>query len=782
MNNDSHVVSVAPDALVYINGKDGFSACKGCSCDVKLRDVITQINVDLSITSTPGSATISIANPQHLDVPLIYKTESVFSSMQEVEIFMKGYFLQNGENVYHPVFWGFISAVNESYNDGVFNITLSCKDILRWWEISKVNTSPSQLYTENFFPSTDVQIFQNVYSTMSIADIVFQISKITVNELLKIDNITGPATTSEHKRDYVKANTELMQYWKDRFLQIGKNLRVYGYTGNTLNIETVDLTTNFKNIEGIQTLSNKIPDSLDAVGVNGPEINKFIPENLQTKQGEGLQDNSYETKLATVNRIKENIQYEFFMDPTGEILFKPPFYNVDVRNNPIHVVQDVELLEFNFSEDETPVITRVEVTGSMCAFDHSSNTTTAVWDYWVDYYLVRQYGNRVQPYTNPWLRTREQCKIYAISELSRINAMLKTGSVNIIGRPEARLGYPIYVVAKDAFYYVTGVAHSFSFGGSFTTTLTLAGERKKIFDGNGIVQKNLAMKFITEKPEDAVVERTVGILKKEKALDPSITYESIKTRMDVYLNQNKQIDIDIKNKVYFSNSKDYLNELDSILNKNENALSKENRFLNTNLLNQIPGTLIPPKKYTDAQIYEILRIIGELDEFKKIDSPNSLMRIKNDDAKINPAHFATRTVNAIPFSGGQEVYFVNEPVETKFVGDFFKNGIQITDKEGYSLVGAFNYGRNLNVLPSSKIGPKKLTEIERPSSRLAESAFNVTLSGKQNTEPSSNKPENITGEVNDPSVLASGISIRSWDASCSCNCHGKYNGRKSLND
>ena len=718
-NNDSNVVSVAPDALVYINGKDGFSPCKDCNCDIKLRDVITQVTVDLSTTSSPGSASISISNPQHVDVPLIYKTESVFSAMQEVEIFIKGYFTQDGENIYHPVFWGFITAVHEQYSDGVFNISLSCKDILRWWDITRVNVKPSFTFVENFYPNTDVSLYQNVYTTMSIADIIFQISKTTVNELLKIDNIGFPATNPNAIRDFKKTNKNLMEYWKERFLQIGKNLRIYGYTGNTLNIESVDLTTNFRNVEGISTLSRKIPDSLNAVGVNGPEINKFISDKLQTTETSGFEEPAYESKLETVNKIKENIQYEFFMDPTGEILFKPPFYNIDIRNNPIHVIKDKELIDFNFSEDETPVVTRVEVSGLLCNYDAASSITTAVWDYWVDYNLASQYGLRVKPYSNPWIRTREQCKIYAISEISRLNALIKTGSVHIIGRAEARLGYPIYVVSRDAFYYVTGIQHTFSFGSSFTTTLTLTGERKKIFDEKGEVQKNLAMKLSTVKPEDTIVEKAVSDIKIEKAGNPNLTYETIKARMDASLNQNKQT---VKQNL---TAEEYLQEKTKAI---YGGLIEKNQPSGLGTY-----SLIPDSPYTDAQIYEILRIVGELNEFKTLDSANPFSRISSEEANIKVSHVANKTVNALPFLSDQsDVKFVNEVLQIKTVEDFINVGIQLTDSEGYSLIGVFNYGRDLSVLPTSKIGPRKLTEVEKASSRLAEMAFNNTLGSAKN--------------------------------------------------
>jgi len=56
-----------------------------------------------------------------------------------------------------------------------------------------------------------------------------------------------------------------------------------------------------------------------------------------------------------------------------------------------------------------------------------------------------------------------------------------TGSVTIPGRPEMRLGYPIYMEHRDSFHYVRSINHSFDYGGSFTTTLSLQTERRKVW-------------------------------------------------------------------------------------------------------------------------------------------------------------------------------------------------------------------------------------------------------------------------------------------------------------
>jgi hypothetical protein len=68
---------------------------------------------------------------------------------------------------------------------------------------------------------------------------------------------------------------------------------------------------------------------------------------------------------------------------------------------------------------------------------------------------------------------------WAKAELVKQNALIRQGTITIIGRPELKLGYPVYVPSRDAFYYVKGIENRFTFGGTFTTTLTLCAERAK---------------------------------------------------------------------------------------------------------------------------------------------------------------------------------------------------------------------------------------------------------------------------------------------------------------
>ena len=133
----------APDAIVYLNGESDVIGCPSCRRKFDLNKYITQISVDLGIESVPGSANISLAVPRHSIDDLYFEGVPVITTMMEVEIYAKGYFLVEGVPQYYPIFWGLTTEVNDAYSGGEHTITINCADILKWWEMCRMNISPA---------------------------------------------------------------------------------------------------------------------------------------------------------------------------------------------------------------------------------------------------------------------------------------------------------------------------------------------------------------------------------------------------------------------------------------------------------------------------------------------------------------------------------------------------------------------------------------------------------------------------------------------------------------
>jgi len=734
-----NVLTLAPDALVFINGIDTINVCPLCNCGIKIKDVLTSISVDLSVDSAPGSATLSIANPQHLSSPLLDAINNAFSPMQEVEIYMKSRLTKQGKYSYYPVFWGFISSVSDNYGDGNYNISINCKDILRWWEISRINVKPGSLDT-TAIPSIHPVIWAKTFSNKPIPQIIRDLAKITVSELLPVQNLFE-STNSDKIQVWEKGNEELLDYWNERFSQVGRSLKIFGFNNveftndnvatlkerNVTKTETRDPTRKTddqderrQGAKGVVTDDNAVSS---LIGFNVDGVKKVIPETL-TIDSINLFAAEPMSKLDIANEVKEVIKFEFYMDVNGEIIFKPPFYNMDVSDNPIHVIEGIDISDWGFTEDESGIVTRVDVTGSYGDYNKAEDTKNPIWGNYIDYFRSKQFGIRSRKFSVPFLRTKEECEVYAHSELNRLNALLKTGSITIAGRPELRLGYPVYVKPKDAFYYVTGISHNFSFGSSFTTSLTLTAERKRLYKEDGVtILKNRALLLEDPPRENEVDALSYAIALRQE--NPEINDGELKTK----INQTYEL-------------------TDVIVSKIVNT-SKPPSTLQTQTSSKSPL----------SRIYDPC-----------INQPIQKSRLS--------------TIDEIDTAGNQGKIsrFIEKKLTITTLADL-RNNIQITDENGYLLIGSLPYGR-YSKIPQSTIASRTLTEIENmednPAKRLA---FMLPDSQRKNKEIDKDNQQ-ITYDdidkmmisVKDPgsaSFQSKNMRIMSEEDECNCTCHFK---------
>lgn len=168
------VLKLAPDTFVVFNNKFGarvVTPSPSSASDYKaagksslhsMQGGVTAITVGHTSSSAgAGTCNISITCPQYEGLHESYYVEQsdgtklpYFLPLMEVKVFMKGRFmpekslagdLASAKSLtpnsprYYQVFWGFISGINESYTSGVTSFSLSCRDMLSWWEYMNVN-------------------------------------------------------------------------------------------------------------------------------------------------------------------------------------------------------------------------------------------------------------------------------------------------------------------------------------------------------------------------------------------------------------------------------------------------------------------------------------------------------------------------------------------------------------------------------------------------------------------------------------------------------------------
>ncbi len=518
------VTELAPDALVFINGSD--TVQDEDDKKYEIRNDITSITTSLNIDSVPGSATFSVSLPDHSIRRYGNKTYKAIDIMSEIEIYFKGRFevTRKGgtyEYPYYPCFWGLIVSVSESYADGVNTLTFTCSDILYWWKIIRTGTNFAIVATKeekenarkivdvdsgdrnknNTYKSQSIQtsVYGNRYADYTIPNALFTIAQTTVLDFMPfeqgLEHVTGETSKNDLSIDYdnisqqgkdyeTKIRDTIIDYWAKRFDQIARRLRLYGFTAREQNLQGfAEYTFDF--------------DEESWGEIRTGTLNQGSPALMETIT---------KSKLELANELKDMIQFEFFMDVNGEIIFKPPFYNIDIRDNIVSRIEDVDIINWNFIQAESEIVTRMDVTGvisksaSNDAIDKFARRGIAI-----DPFLAQRFGIRIQERKAHFLSNSEECLDYAKSELDRINARAQSGTIGIIGRPELRLGYPIYIVSRDAFYYVKSIDHSFDFGGQFTTNLGLVTERTRIRDKQGNPVANRLFRSVGELKDNAVL-------------------------------------------------------------------------------------------------------------------------------------------------------------------------------------------------------------------------------------------------------------------------------------
>lgn len=486
-------VVTAPDAVVYINGEPDIVSCPTCKKRFDLSKYITSIQVDLNVDSPPGSASINLSIPRHIIDDFMFNGVPILSPMMEIEIFAKGYYLLEGLPQYYPIFWGLVTEVSDNYSGGEHTVTIQCADILKWWELCKMNINPAYTAPEG---SQGKSLFGNVFFGLNPYDVIYTLAQQSFGDVVVgTGSLTSLYRENAQKSTFNAALGDIMTYWASRFSRIRSNLLLYGVNG--VAVRGADLDQKYptgKVAKGAPIASSAVRN---ANGKNNeqlvfdPTSKEVVAFRTQVMQAGEINffQTEYQTKLELAVAAKEAIGFEFYMDVTGDIVFKPPFYNLDVLSNkPVSWVQDIDIIDWDFSQSEAEVVTQITMQGNFTANqDYGLNGEietpyTSV----TDYHLLRKFGWRSHTFNSEFLGDPQLMFFNGLDMLDRINSGRHRGSVNIPMRPELRLGFPIYIAPKDQIWYIQGISHNIQFGGRATTSLTLTAKREKFIAPKGI--------------------------------------------------------------------------------------------------------------------------------------------------------------------------------------------------------------------------------------------------------------------------------------------------------
>lgn len=497
-------LTLTADCFVSLQGDTSVIACGECRRNVDFNRYITTVSTEAAVDAPPGSASFTMSVPDNDVNDFFIDGQFIIIPMMEVEIFAKGYFTVGGIPQYYKIFWGLVSSVSKSWSGGVTTIQISCKDILRWWELTNVILNPAYL---NSFGSSggNWNMFQNQFAGMNPYTVIIQLAKESMGDFsLTAGSQTSfaPETGPEGPviASYAK---DIMTYWQLKFANIWNSLVLYGSSGKSYTFSGSALTAAASAISqevvtGIESEQAKLGDAAGAsTAVNDAAFKVHVSQlaayktELARAGDVDFYQNETQSKLAIAQTARDQAGYEFYCDTTGDIIFKPPFYNLNVLpNKPVSWIQDFEIIDDSVTDSEAEVFTHIVSSGNAFtggAFDAGLNDDictprTGVYDY----HLLRRYGWRRLDYQCEWASNPRQLFFHLIDYLDRVNSKRQYGSVTIPMRPELRMGFPIWFPRYDSFFYIQGISHNYSPGGQATTVLTLTAKRSKFIAPSNI--------------------------------------------------------------------------------------------------------------------------------------------------------------------------------------------------------------------------------------------------------------------------------------------------------
>lgn len=527
------VVRHTPDARVLINGHAEFATCATCNKKLDLNQYVTNVSCDPT-TDPISSASVSLAIPKHQTDVFSHDGNYVLRAGLEVVIQMRGYFPVTGYAAkgqdesedanddipvypYYQVFRGVVTEVSHEFSGGFYTASLTCSNVLHFWQYQYLSTQGAVFAKKPSNAGINVDLTGHTFTGMDPYAIMYTLMRVGfgaaygVNWTISTKSNISAVDESSGESLYKQAAL----WWEKRWQDSSMRLRMYGFDGSLFNAFEQAYLGLF-NVKGnakkgarfIKSFGVSVGDDYNfnasvnrartarAFGYRGTETTaavlddkgfKLNPEKMQAYTldlGSLAQPNFFETeymsKLEIANAVKEITGFEFYQDVDGDIVFKPPFYNLDTSDDPVYVIEDRDLLSISESERE-PEATYIKGAGAV--FQNFQGVLSGEFGTrqgkFVDWRLVAQFGWREATFDSHYYSGAKQMFIGAIMRFDMANVEMRSAQITIPLRPEIRPGYPVYVRSSDCFYYIKNMSHSFAPGSSCQTTLSCVAKRAK---------------------------------------------------------------------------------------------------------------------------------------------------------------------------------------------------------------------------------------------------------------------------------------------------------------
>jgi hypothetical protein len=491
------IIKTAPDFIVFWENSpyvinqyvgDPFTV-------VNLNDFVISASGGVDIDSLIPSASVSLSVPNHLKYLFFAPGGNrILQTMADVKIFGKGYFLsEHGESIYYRTFWGLASSITYTDNGSTLDIEISCSGVLRTLELVQTNIQPAAMTTTN--ASGQVNGF---VSRWPHTDPYRQIA-IALVEDARLDSLSrnvvwnGGALTPDQKKA-LKLN--FVAKWSKSLASISKATRIFPLTDEDIQkVLTIPSPQSF-NIEFPQEANKRVTrDSEVALFKQQQEFELSRIHNWHPDAAIGnvqLVQSRIVSKLERIRQMVEIIGYEAYQDLDGNIIVKPPLYNLDCldtsdsealsENNPFIIHLD-EIETEQETEDEHAIqCTRIQVHGNVSSYIDMPPEIVKGFASYTDVKLMKKFGLREDGIRKvAFLGTDPKSNFaYAVSEMAKLNRQYRTYQCTIPFRPELKLGFTAYFPHLDMYGYIRAINWSYGVGGSASMTVHCDQIRRRV--------------------------------------------------------------------------------------------------------------------------------------------------------------------------------------------------------------------------------------------------------------------------------------------------------------
>ena len=470
---------------------------------------------------------------------------------------------------YYHVFHGVVTQADHAYSGGFQTASLNCGSMLYFWSYHAMSTSAAYFGARPIQSKLRTSLIGHNFTGWHPYEIIYKLYRDVGGAAQGVGWTLSQKTNQAAKIGKESLFSLNLKYWQQRFNTTMMKLRMHGATGyvynaaqstflGRLSTSAVNALYNkrlpkskgsdqsYRLFSAASTLGLVKPEKRKAVergtvqeaafatashegssaGVNLFEMMAFVKDIGQMGQV-NLFESTYETKMDIAQKVCEITGFEFYQDVDGDLVFKPPMYNLDTSTSRIYRIEDIDVISLNFSEKE-PEVTYMTVKGSQFKnlLGTGAENEWGVQGQYIDYRLVAQFGWRGQSFETAYFNSRRAMYYAAVNRMDILNAGTKYASLTIPLRPELRPGYPVYIRYLDCYYYCTSFSHSFQFGGQCTTSLQLIGKRAKFFapgltEGSGIETIKLNKPYLPRRPL-GVIDNKDGIKKKRLMGFPNV--------------------------------------------------------------------------------------------------------------------------------------------------------------------------------------------------------------------------------------------------------------------